>query len=371
MVVRSQLRRLDVAAVHGEELVARSAAHLHAIVEAQLHDLIEAGDHEGLWCRDLNPLSRSVHIGGVVRVDTERLAETRPIEQLIEPDQALVGVDERVAREARVGRVDAACVRRRVPAVDGGIELHAGIGALPRCLGDLTEEFARLDGLNDLTGGDGAQMPVGVVEYGLHELVGDPHRVVGVLVLRGVAVLAVEVHVEPCVAQHPRLALLDRLAPDEVLHVGMVGIEDDHLGRPPRLAARLDCACRRVGAPHEADRARRRAAALEVLLGRPDVGQVDARPRAALEDRAFLDVPVEDRLHGVVDVQDKASACLIWFTVNADVEPHRRVERRLLVDDQVLELGVEGLGFSLVDEVAILAAPRRDRIDHPVGDLTQ
>ena len=111
--------------------------------------------------------------------------------------------------------------------------------------------------LDDLAGGDGAQVPVGVVDDGLHELVGDPHRVVGVLVLDRVAVLAVEVHVEAGVAQHARLALLDGLAPDELLDVGVVDVEDDHLRGAAGLAPGLDRAGRRVGAAHEADRARR------------------------------------------------------------------------------------------------------------------
>jgi hypothetical protein len=52
-----------------------------------------------------------------------------------------------------------------------------------------------------------------------------------------VAVLAVEVHVEAGLAECTRLALLDGLAPDELLDVGMVGVEDDHLGGAPRLSA--------------------------------------------------------------------------------------------------------------------------------------
>ena len=120
--------------------------------------------------------------------------------------------------------------------------------------------------LIDLAGGDGPQVPVGVVDDGLHELVGDPHRVVGVLVLDRRDVLAVEVHVEAGGLEDAGLALLDGLAPDELLDVGVVDVEDDHLGGPAGLAARLDRAGRGVGAPHEADRARRRAAALEQLV---------------------------------------------------------------------------------------------------------
>src|SRR5262249_52454785 len=49
----------------------------------------------------------------------------------------------------------------------------------------------------------------------------------------------VEIHVEPGVAQRPSLALFGRLAPDEVLDIGMVRVEDHHLGCPTGLAARV------------------------------------------------------------------------------------------------------------------------------------
>ena len=48
---------------------------------------------------------------------------------------------------------------------------------------------------------------------------------------------AVEVHVEAGVAQDPGLALLLGLAPDELLDVGVVDVEDDHLGGAAGLAA--------------------------------------------------------------------------------------------------------------------------------------
>ena len=37
----------------------------------------------------------------------------------------------------------------------------------------------------------------------------------------------------------------------------------------------------------------------------------------------------------------------------------------------MLELGVEGLGLAVVDEVAALDAPPGDGVDHPVGDLLE
>ena len=44
---------------------------------------------------------------------------------------------------------------------------------------------------------------------------------------------------------------------------------------------------------------------------------------------------------------------------DADVEPHRAVERRPLGDEDVLQLGAERVGLGVVDEVAALDAPRR------------
>ena len=267
---------------------------------------------------------------------------------------------------ARVARVDAARVRRGVPAVDRGVELHARVGALPRRLRDLAHEVAGLHRLDRLAGRDRLEVPVAVVDDGLHELVGDAHRVVRVLVLDRVAVLAVEVHVEAGVAQRARLALLDRLAPDEVLDVGVVDVEDDHLGGAARLAARLDRAGRRVGAAHEAHRARRGAAALQVLLRRADPRQVDARARTALEDGPLFPVPVEDRVHRVVDREDEARRRLLRHALHADVEPHRRVERGALVHEHVLELVAERLGLvarrrssrRLMPQSAIVSATR-------------
>ena len=56
---------------------------------------------------------------------------------------------------------------------------------------------------------DRLELPVLVLLERAHELVGHPHGVVRVLVLDRVRVAAVEVHVEPGVAERARLVLLD------------------------------------------------------------------------------------------------------------------------------------------------------------------
>ena len=258
-----------------------------------------------------------------------------------------------------------------MPTVDGGVELHARVCTLPGGLGELAHQVTGPHGLDDAAVGHGPQVPVGVVHDGLHELVGDPNRVVGVLVLHRVAVGAVEVHVEPGVAQHTCLALLNGLAPDELLHVGVIDVEDDHLGGPAGLATRLDGARRGVGASHEAHRTRGGAAALEQFLGRADPRQVHPGARTALEDDTFLPVPVEDGVHGVVHREDETGAGLLGDTGDPDVEPHRRVECGALGDDEELHLVTERLGFGLVHEVAVTDTPLGDGVGDAVGDLLQ
>src|SRR5581483_7258029 len=101
----------------------------------------------------------------------------------------------------------------------------------------------------------------------------------------------------------------------------------------------------------------------ELLLRRAQPREVDARPGAAAEDDALPPDPVEDRLHGVVDREDEAGGAL-RRGLEADVEPDRAVEGRVLVDEDRLQLGLEGLGLVGVGEVAALLAPG----DHGLDD---
>ena len=57
------------------------------------------------------------------------------------------------------------------------------------------------------------------------------------------------------------LLLLDHLPVDELLDIGMVGVEDHHLGGAARGAARLDGARGAIADLQEAHQARRLAAA--------------------------------------------------------------------------------------------------------------
>src|SRR5260221_1725348 len=207
---------------------------------------------------------------------------------------------------ARITRGDSSGFWAGVPVVYRAVVLNAGVGAIPGCLRHFPEQGLRVDGLHYLAGPPGGQVEGAALLDGVHELVRDPHGVIGVLVLNADDVLAAEVHVEAGVAQDPDLLLLAGLGHDEFLDVGVVDVEDDHLRRAPGGAARLDRPGRGVGAAHERDRAAGRAARGEQFLARPDPGQVDPRPGPALEDQALLAVPLQDRFHGVVDGQDEA-----------------------------------------------------------------
>ena len=259
---------------------------------------------------------------GLVALDIELVVVVEQLQQ-VDAGEVAGGVIDVHVFAARVGSVDARRVGRGVPTVDGGVVLHPRVGTFPGGLGELPHEVACLDGLHYVAGGDRPEVPVGVVDDGLHELVGDPHRIVGVLVLDRDRVFSVEVHVEAGIAKHAGLALLDHLAPDEVFDIGMVGVENDHLGGSAGLTAGLDRAGRRISSAHEADRPRSGAAAVEDFLRRADLRQVDTGPGAALEDDAFFAVPVEDRVHLVVDFQNEARRTLLRHALHTDVEPHR------------------------------------------------
>src|ERR1700710_2922904 len=90
------------------------------------------------------------------------------------------------------------------------------------------------------------------------------------------------------------------------------------------------------------------------------LGEGEPGAGAAAEDHPLFGVPVEDRLDRVVDAQDEAGRAL-RLLLEADVEPDRRVEGRLLVEQDRGQLHLEGLGVVLGGEVAALASPAGDR----------
>src|SRR5262249_16811304 len=89
-------------------------------------------------------------------------------------------VEEHVLR-AWIRRVNPRSVLAGMPAIHGGIELHARIAALVRRLRYLPHQVARLVPRHLFSGADRTGPPLAVLYYGLHELVASPHRVVRVL----------------------------------------------------------------------------------------------------------------------------------------------------------------------------------------------
>ena len=68
-----------------------------------------------------------------------------------------------------------------MPAIHGGVELHAGIAAAPSGVGNLVEQFFGFVSLHRPAIFDGAGGELGVAEDGVHKVVSHADRVVGVL----------------------------------------------------------------------------------------------------------------------------------------------------------------------------------------------
>ncbi len=116
----------------------------------------------------------------LVALDVEqpvRLAEGHQIER----GEIAGGIVQEHVFGAGIGRIDAPARRAGMPLVDGGVVLHARIGAGPGGFADLLPQVAGLQRLVDLAVGAPVQLPVGIVGDRLDEVVGHAHRVVRVL----------------------------------------------------------------------------------------------------------------------------------------------------------------------------------------------
>ena len=98
-----------------------------------------------------------------------------------------------------------------------------------------------------------------------------------------------------------------------------------------------------IVALHERYRSARDPAAGKALSGAPDGRQVRARARAPLEEHPLGLGQVQDRGHRVIDGVDEARRAL-RLRLDTAVEPHRRVERRVLVQQQKREVVAKRLG---------------------------
>ena len=90
------------------------------------------------------------------------------------------------------------------------------------------------------------------------------------------------------------LLLLLHLPVDVFLDVGVIDVDDDHLGGAARRAARLDGAGGAIADLEEAHQAGRLAAARQLLVGAAQPGEVGAGARAVLEQARLAHPQVHD-----------------------------------------------------------------------------
>ena len=180
-----------------------------------------------------------------------------------------------------------------MPRVDGGVVLDARVCAVPRSLIDLLPQIDSGQGLGDLAIGATNQCPLAIGFHRIHELIRESHGVVGVLSADGVVGLAVEVVIElkpellgqflllRCQVLHAfnkrgNLDFFTNLPVDELLDVGVIDIQADHLGSAARGAAGLDRTCGAVADLQEAHQSRTATATGELFVLTTDVGEVGA-----------------------------------------------------------------------------------------------
>ena len=181
LVGGGEVLRLDVAPIGGPDAMAGGAAQRHAVVEVEATDLVGASHHDGLGGGEVHRRIGGVGVGRVVGVHLERLASLGAGQQIIEPDETPIGVDQGVTGEARVGPVDAPVGGRGRPIVDDAIELDARIRTGPRCGCDGVPQGTCLVGGEHCTVLATDELDVTVCDQLLQEPGGDAHRVVGVL----------------------------------------------------------------------------------------------------------------------------------------------------------------------------------------------
>src|SRR5260370_5956806 len=123
-----------------------------------------------------------------------------------------------------------------------------------------------------------------------------------------------------------------------------------------------------IEAVHEASGAGRDSAAAERFLASAQRREVRPRARTPLEKHSFGARQLPDSFHVVVDRIDEARRALrLWL--HAHVEPHRRIEGHLLLDQQVRQLIAEGVPRQHVCKIPALFAPANDGIYHAPDQL--
>ena len=230
---------------------------------------------------------------------------------------------------ARIGGVDTPRVGAGVPVIDRGIELHPGIAAGVRRFSDHPHQVARTctscRRFWSLTKWV-VQSPSSATA--LHEIVGSAHRIVGVLEEHRAVGGAIEAR------NHSRLQSAPTpCALPHCLHLmkysmsGWSALSTTILAArrvlPPDLITPAEASAAFMKLTAAPKRCRRPKASRGTSAGR----EIDARARAAFEDHPLVAVPVQDRVHVVVNLQDEAGRAL-RFGLDTDVEIDRAVEGR-------------------------------------------
>src|SRR5439155_5921496 len=126
-----------------------------------------------------------------------------------------------------------------VPFVDRGIELHSGIAADMRAVGDFAQQHASILAFARLAIGYAPRPPFAAFQRRFHEFVTYPHAQVFVLIHDRAVGVAIVTPVVTLLDQRPRFFLFLLFGVDELFDVGMPIFERIHLRGAPRFAAAL------------------------------------------------------------------------------------------------------------------------------------
>ena len=218
-------------------------------------------------------------------------------------------IQEHVFR-TRIRRIDPRRALAGMPAVYGGIELHAGVAALPGGLGNVTHHFPGRMAVFLLSIGQRSRPPFTVFRHRFHEVIGDAHGVVGVLKEDGTVGIAIQRGIVAGCDQSMRFLFFFGLAPNEFADIGVIHIEDHHLGRAAGLAAGFDHARKGVEALHERKRAGRTSASGKNRVFLAQGREIGTGARAPLEQHAFGLGKVKNRFQGIFYRHDEAGRTL-------------------------------------------------------------
>ena len=311
---------------------------------------------------DEDLLRRDQHLAGVREAGGIEARRRRPEAHQVQRREVAGALVEEQELAAGVAGADRARGGAGVPARDGVRVLDARVAAAPGRLGKGPPQLAGAVARPRGAVGDPPRRPLAVRVDEVQERVAHAQRVVGVLEgHRPVGAAGrVEARVVPGGDERTRLGLFDQLGAHEIEHVRVLDVEQHHARRAARLAAALDGSREGVEAAHERERPRGGAAARERLHRAAQAREVAAAARAVLEEHPLRPRQREDRLERVVHRVDEACRAL-RPRLDADVEPHGRVEGCGLVHQQPGELVGEGGGVLLAREETVLARPARDR----------